>query len=109
MKRNVVLTTLVGLSAGCLLAPQAVYAGPVVDTPCRIVWDDDRPDTVGLCDTYILGGHPENHVIFMNNDWMFKFLTRDAGRTFEKSNEEGKNVYVLKNDRYGRASFEIGS
>lgn len=109
MNKNVALPALAALSAGCLFAPHSMHAGPVVNTPCRIVWEDDKPDTVGLCDTYILGVHPENNVIFMNNNWMFKFLTKDAGRTFEKTNEEGKNVYSLKNDRYGRASFEIDS
>ena len=107
MNRNVALTALAALSASYLFTPYAMHAGPVLNTPCRIVWEDDKPDTVGLCDTYILGAHPDNNVIFMNNVWMFKFLTRDAGRTFEKTNDEGKTIYSLKNDRYGRASFEI--
>jgi len=107
MKQAFAIASLLGLSFGLLADHQRVHAEPEVGTPCRITWESDKPDQEGLCDTYTLGVDTGNKVIFMSNEWMFKFLSSDKGKTYDMKQEGGEDVYSLKDDRYGRAVFSI--
>ena len=101
--------SLFGLSAGLLFGHQQVHASPVIGSPCSIAWENDQPDQQGLCDTYTLGVGDENKVIYLGNEWMFRFLSRDKGNGFDVRQEDGKDVYTINHDRYGRASLTIDS